>query len=351
MKNTEIAFNVLKRYMEVQNPTLKNYYGVVACYGLAHLAELGGEGSEEMEMAKDVLKNYAERINHPGYNFPSYRVCGNAKARAVYMGYSDEVETVREYADEMLTATRNAMGIISRPRAGHHEKIWIDAATAVTPFLVFAGRIFNEQKYYDEAVKQTIMMYDAFMDSENGLLHQAQGFCDGYSPAKISEDHWSRGNGWGLFPLAELVEHLPKDHPEYQKVVNYYINHVNALLPYQSENGLWRQEITLESYHGLESYEETSGTGLIAYAIGVGIRTGVLDRKTYFPVLNHAIMGLKKVSIGENYDIYNSCPSCLSPGDGSIFAYLSLIPPVNENHGAGPVVMALAEAHRCGLIE
>ena len=134
-------------------------------------------------------------------------------------------------------------------------------------------------------------------------------------------------------------------------VVNYYINHVDALLPYQSENGLWRQEITLESYHGLESFEETSGTGLIAYAIGVGIRTGVLDRKTYLPAFVNAIRGLKKVSIGEGFEIYNSCPGCLSPKDGSLYSYLSLIPPIDEHHGAGPVVMALAEAHLLGITE
>ena len=350
MKNTELAFNILKHYKEVQNPQLRNYFGVVACYGLVNLAEIAGEDSEEMKMMKEVLATFPDGVQHPRYNFPSYRICGNARARAVYRGFMDDKELIREYAEEMMTAKRNAMGIMSHPISGDY-KVWIDVATAVTPFLVFAGNILGEQKYLDEAVKQSIMMYDLFYDSNNGLLHQAQGFCDGYSHAKISEDHWSRGNGWGLFPLAELVQFLPKEHPEYQKVVHYFVNHVNALLPYQSENGLWRQEITLESYYGLESYEETSGTGLIAYAIGVGIRMGVLDRKNYLPVLNHAIMGLKKVSIGENYDIYNSCPGCLSPKDGSILAYLSLVPPVNENHGAGPVVMALAEAHRCGLIE
>lgn len=351
MKNTELAFNILKHYKEVRNPQLKNYYGIVACYGLVNLAEIAGEGSEEMNMMKEVLATFPDGVHHPRYNFPSYKICGNARARAVYRGFMDDKELIREYAEEMMTAQRNPLGIISHPSEGGEHKVWIDVATAVTPFLVFAGNILGEQKYLDEAVKQTIMMYDLFYDSSNGLIHQAQGFCDGYSPAKISEDHWSRGNGWGLFPLSELVQFLPKEHPEYQKVVHYFVNHVNALLPYQSKNGLWRQEITLESYHGLESYEETSGTGLIAYAIGVGIRTGVLDRKTYLPVLNHAIKGLKKISIGENYDIYNSCPGCLSPKDGSILAYLSLVSPVNENHGAGPVIMALAEAHRLGIEE
>jgi len=351
MKNTELAFEIVKHYKSVY-PEMKAYHGIVALYGLAHLAEIAGEGSEEMELVKAVLATFPDQIIHPSYNFPSYAIAGNAKARAVMNGYCDDKDQVREYAEEMMTAARNALGIMSHIRPGGHERVWIDVATAVTPFLVYAGHIFGEQKYFDEAVKQTIMMYDLFLDSANGLLHQAQGFCDGYSPAKISEDHWSRGNGWGIFPLAELVEHLPKDHPEYSKVVRYFIRHMEALLPYQSKNGMWRQEITVEEYHGLESYEETSGTGLIAYSIGVGIRTGVLDREKYIPVLRHAIAGLKKISIGENYEIYNSCPGCLCPKDGSIYAYLNHRPTfVDEPHGAGPVIMALAEAHRCGIVE
>lgn len=351
MKNTELAFEIFNHYKSVY-PEVKHYYGIVANYGLVNLAEIAGKGSEETNMLKEILATFPAKVEHPSYNFPSYTICGNAKARAVFDGICADKDQIREYAEEMMTASRNALGIMSMKRPGCQEQVWIDVASAVTPFLVFAGHIFGEQKYFDEAVKQTVMMYELFLDSANGLLHQAQGFCDGYSGAKISEDHWSRGNGWGLFPLAELVQYLPKDHPEYTKVVRYFISLTEALLSYQSENGMWRQEITVEEYHGLESYEETSGTGLIAYSIGVGIRAGVLDPKKYIPVLRHAIEGLKSVSIGENYEIYNSCPGCLCPKDGTIYAYLNHKPTfVDEPHGAGPVIMALAEAHRCGIVE
>ena len=39
-------------------------------------------------------------------------------------------------------------------------------ATAVTPFLLFAGLHFNEKKYIDEAVFQTLGMYDILMTTE-----------------------------------------------------------------------------------------------------------------------------------------------------------------------------------------
>ena len=351
MKNTELAFEIYKHYKSVY-PEVKNYYGIIANFGLERLAQIAGTDTEETTLLKAVLATFPDGVDHPYYNFPSYRVCGIAKARAVLDGICTDEQQIRTYADEMMTASRNALGIMSAPAPGQHEWVWIDVATAVTPFLLYAGLYFNEQKYLDEAVRQTLLMYDLFLNSSNGLLHQGQGLCRGYTPAKISEDHWSRGNGWGIFPLAELIEHLPKTHPDYNTVVTYFIRHASNLLPYQSENGMWRQEITVESYHGLDSYEETSGTGLIAYAIGVGIRVGILDKKQYLPVLRHAVEGLKKVSIGAHFEIYNSCPGCRCPGDGSIYAYLNHTPTfVDEPHGAGPVIMALAEAHLCGITE
>lgn len=79
-------------------------------------------------------------------------------------------------------------------------------------------------------------------------------------PEKISEDHWSRGNGWGVIGMVELVRYLPKDHPKYNEAVERFKAHCAALIKYQDFRGLWRREIT-EKY----AWEESSGTGIILY--------------------------------------------------------------------------------------
>jgi|GEM_PF-3998625 len=110
------------------------------------------------------------------------------------------------------------------------------------------------------------------------------------------------------------------------------------------------REITVAEDGPYYSYEETSGTGLILYAMSVGLRLGILDEAAYRPALTRGIAGLKQISIAWDYSINNSCPGCLCPGDGTIRAYLSHRRPYpNEPHGAGPVVMALAGAAACGL--
>ena len=153
-------------------------------------------------------------------------------------------------------------------------------------------------------------------------------------------------------PLSELVAYLPKDHPEYGRLCCYYRKHVDALIPYQTENGFWRQEITLEKLDELESYEETSGTGLILYAIAQGIRVGILDRERYLPVVEKGIQGLKNLAIHDDFSIENSCPACRCPGNSTIRAYLAHNPPfTDEPHGAGPVILALVSASSCGIAQ
>ena len=349
MKNTELAFEIYKHYKTIY-PEVSHYHGIVANYGLVNLAEIAGPDSEEAKLLKEVLATFPDHVKHGRYNFPSYAICGNAKARSLWNGLWTDAEQVRTYADEiMYSAQRDADGIIGMPAGKPAQRVWIDVATAVTPFLLFSGLAMNEPKYLDEAARQTLMMYDLFLDPANGLLHQSRDFC---GEGKISEDHWSRGNGWGICPLAELVAHLPDDHPEKARCIEYFKAHLTALLNFQSKYGMWRQEVSVEEYEGLYSYEETSGTALILYAMGIGLRLGILDPEVFMPAFKRGIAGLKMISIAFDYSINNSCPGCLCPGDGTIRAYLSHRRPFpNEPHGAGPVIMALAEAHRNGITE
>lgn len=336
MKKIEIAERILDHYRKTVNPEMSHYYGIVASVGLVGLAEAD---KKYISVLHDVLDPFPNSIKHVHYNFPSYKIGGNAKARAIYDGFiKDKDEEFREYANEIMTAKRSHDGIVSMPNEGGEKKIWIDVATAVTPFLLFAGLYFNEKKYIDEAVFQTLGMYDIFLDESCGLLHQSRGFC---GENKISEDHWSRGNGWGIYPLSLLCEFLPSDHPEKSRCEKYFVSHMNALKNYISQSGLWRQEITVDDSR---SYEEISGSGLILAAASIGVRLGLLEKDTWGEIIQNGINGMLAY-VCEDGAVLNSCPGCLCPGNGSIDAYLNHRPSFkDEPHGAGPVIIALVES-------
>ncbi len=157
------------------------------------------------------------------------------------------------------------------------NKVWIDVAFALCPFLCNGGLYFKEDSWVDEAVEQIALLAKLLREPENGLYHQSRGFCgEPADPVKISEDHWSRGNGWAIFALAELVLDLPDDHPRLKEIETLLVDLLNACLNFQDGHGMWHQEIT-----DVDSFVETSGTGKILYALGVALEKGLVgeDKK------------------------------------------------------------------------
>lgn len=347
----EISEKIYEHY-ENTRESVMHYYGILAIYALVKTAELS-EMKTLTDKCRNILNKFLDEIDHPKYNLQNYTICGLAKAYANMIGIVSNDDQVRYYAEELMNAPRDDKGILCRPSDPNRKLIWIDMAAFATPFLLFAGIKLNEIRYIEEAVTQTILMYDEFLDHNNGLLHQSKNF---NGDEKYSEDHWSRGNGWGYIAISELILHLDKNSPYRAKVEEYYINHSKAFLPYQSENGLWRQEITIEELDGLISFEEISGTGLILYGIGIGLRLGILNKEIFYPVFEKGIRGLMKIGVNSDFSTDNCCPGCLCPGEGeekgTIRAYLSHRKPYrDEPHGAAPVMLALTEAYLNGIKE
>ncbi|MFF3030965.1 hypothetical protein ACFVS7_08135 [Streptomyces rubiginosohelvolus] len=151
---------------------IKAYYGVLAIYALGGAeTEAGDEAT--VRRVKAVVRRFPDEIEHPPYNLPSYRVGGIAQAFLSTLGLLDDhADMLRQYAAEMMTATRDEKGILAMP--GRPDLIWIDVAKASAPFLMYAGTALDVP-YMDEAATQAVLMHDEFLDPENGLLHQCKG--------------------------------------------------------------------------------------------------------------------------------------------------------------------------------
>ena len=342
----KLSEKLLERY-ESQYEKVNAYYGLLAYYALAQTA-IAEENEELLKKCTDYLALYPDQFEHPYYNFESYRVGGNGKAWLLMKGYMPEAEAdIRKYAELTYHAPAGENGILCWP--GRPERIWIDVVTCTTPFMLYAGLALKEEKYIDFAAEQCFKMYELFLDQTCGLLHQAKGFCE--NPKRMSADHWSRGNGWGLVGLAELVRYLPEDSKHREKAETYFVDLMDALLPYQTSRGLWRQEI-IEPM----AWEESSGTALILYGIGIGMRLGLLKGNTYREAFEKGIEGLGMYCIKENFQTTRSCPGCLCPGlgeeKGTVRAYLTYqVPAEDEVHSYGCMMLAFSEAYKNGITE
>lgn len=322
--------------------SLAHYTGILSLHAYARLALITGNPALLDEIRGHLLP-FVRGEHDFKANFTNYYIGGNGTAYLYWQGKLPEAEeAVRKASEDILhVAPRDHLGILSMPRPDQHHKIWIDVAFAVTPFLLFSGLAFQEDAYLEEAFQQTCKMVQVFEDPENGLLHQARGFT---APDVFSQDHWSRGNGWGLLALTELAQYLPANDPRRPEAERMFARLVSACLDFQDEQGMWHQEITDH-----KSYVETSGTGLILYGIGVALEKGLLPASA----MSAYVRGLRAYLdyILPDGSVHHTCRGCLNPGSGTIAEYKQMPPVFNDAHAFGPVTLNYGQAMRLGIDE
>lgn len=345
MNTLKISENLFLRYEQTQQ--VKGYCGLLAAWALAETA-VEAHDDKLLDKCRSYLALYPDHFDHPRYNFENYRVGGNGKAWLVAKGlFDEERENIRKYAEITMNSPRDSEGIICHPQDTH--KTWIDVAFCITPFMLYAGLAFKEQKYIDFAVEQTFLMYDRFLDRTCGLLHQCKGFLP--NPEQLSSDHWGRGNGWCYIALATLVEHLPKDSIHRPRAEKLFKDLSEALLACQTPRGVWRQQLDCEY-----AWDECSSTGLIAYGFGLGMRLGLLERKVYQEAFESALNAIVNRFIEKDFSTKMCCYGCLCPGygetKGTLKAYLTEVyPTYNDPHSFGTLMFAMLEAYRNGITD
>lgn len=333
-----IAKSALMRHHAVA--PLTHYSGIVTLHGLVNLAEITGS-RELRNLACEWLKPfYSGEVTKVGGAYDKmYRCGGTASALLVKHGYLPEilpflVKKAEELINEHPRDSHRLFGAPSKP-----EKIWIDTVFAVCPFLAVLGNLTGRQDFIDEALYQMRVFSELLIDRENGLYHQAMNYLGPDTPI-MSEDHWSRGNGWAALGLAELIVELPEN-AEMRKL---FTDLMVAASRVQDENGLWHQEMTM-----FDSYVETSGTGFLLYAIGRGLERGVLPNE-FRDIFLKGLRGYLGY-IALDGSVYHTCLGCLAPGQGRIEDYLNRGWARNDTHAFGPVVLAFGQALRLGITE
>ena len=149
----------------------------------------------------------------------------------------------------------------------HEARYWIDDMYMITAVQMQAFRSTKDKIYLERAAK-TMVAYLDKLQQPNGLFYHAPD----------SLFFWGRGNGWQAAGMTELLLELPKDHPLRPRIVKGYDLMMNSLLKYQAENGLWRQLMDMP-----ESWVETSGTGMFAFAFITGVKKAGSTKRNSAP--------------------------------------------------------------------
>lgn len=318
------------------------YGGTLFMHAMSELAVLQKDPKTLNRTVEIFGKFKSKEIKGRG-SFISYEAGGSGVAYLNYLRKSDKLnEQVVEFADKMYkNQKRTSEGLMTAPWLKDSlDQFMIDCAFAVTPYMLYAGMSMNKPEYVDFAVFQTLEMFKILKDP-NGLIHQGRGF---QGLGKISEDNWSRGNGWGAFALAFLVRDLPENHPKKKEVNELAKSFFTAILKHQNQEGLWNQEMTEYT-----SFVETSGSGLMLFGLGICIEKGIIE-KTFLSQFIKGLSGYTSYITPEG-SISNVTIGCLCPGKGTKKDYIKHAWKLNDIHAFGPVVLAFTQASKMGIRE
>jgi unsaturated rhamnogalacturonyl hydrolase len=164
-----------------------------------------------------------------------------------------------------------------------------------------------------------------------------------------SPSFWGRAMGWYMMALVDVIDILPKGHPQWKTLVGIFKKLSTALVKYRDpETKLWYQIVDESKRPG--NYTETSASAMFAYAFAKGASSGYLE-KEYFALADETFKGIvkEKVQVTKEglVDLSGTCRSAGLGGDpyrdGSYNYYISEPVRTNDMKGIGPLLLAAIE--------
>ena len=137
------------------------------------------------------------------------------------------------------------------------------------------------------------------------------------------------------------MELLPKTDPHYNEYLQDYKDIAAGLVPLQREDGFWNVSLHDPTQFG---GKETTGTALFTYGFAWGINNGILDKKTYQPVIVKAWNAMVKDAVHPNGFLGYVQGTGKEPKDGQPVTYTSM--PDFEDYGLGCFLLAGSEVYK-----
>lgn len=215
------------------------------------------------------------------------------------------------------------------------DTIWADDMYMSVPFLCRYYGMTGDAAPLDFAARQLLHYRELLFLPEKQVMAHMRCLIHGQN----NGIPWSRGNGWVIFSLSELLMVLPEAHPQRDALLSFFRELTAGYLALQDECGLWHQILD-----DPESYLETSATAMMICAFARGNRHGWYDAATAQRALaaaRKAWQGLTELAIDREGNLYGVCQ-----GSGFSFSrayYRALSWRFNDTHGIGIVMLAGVE--------
>ncbi len=165
---------------------------------------------------------------------------------------------------------------------------WSDALFMAPPVWAELYSITGEKKYLDFMDHNWQVTSKLLYDPREHLYSRDASYLEKHE-ANGKKVFWSRGNGWVMAGLAQVLEEMPENYPGRPRYVEQFRQMASRLASIQGADGLWRPGLLDAEAYPLP---EVSGSSFFVYALAWGINHGLLERGKYLPVVKKGWAGL-----------------------------------------------------------
>jgi len=165
---------------------------------------------------------------------------------------------------------------------------WCDSLFMAPPVLADLYAVTGNKAYLARMDKGWWETSALLYDPQEHLYSRDTSYLD-KREANGKKIFWSRGNGWVIAGLTEVLDEMPKDYRSRAKYVEQFKQMAAKLKSVQGEDGLWGPGLLDAKSYPLP---EVSGSAFFVYAMAWGINHGILDRATYLPAVKKGWAGL-----------------------------------------------------------
>jgi unsaturated rhamnogalacturonyl hydrolase len=172
---------------------------------------------------------------------------------------------------------------------------WADGLYMVMPVMTKLYKVTGNELYLKKLQEYFGYANSIMYDEEAHLyFRDAKYVYPKHKSINGKKDFWARGDGWVFAGLAKVIQDLPKDSAIREEFVTRYKAMAKSIKEAQQPEGYWTRSL-LDPQHA--PGPETSGTAFFTYGYLWGINNGLLDTKTYLPVVSKSWNYLTKVAL------------------------------------------------------
>ena len=259
--------------------------------------------------------------------------------RYMQSGGKEKIEHMIENLDlQMQTANKKA------DNALYGWWTWIDAIQMAMPLYLQVGKVTEERKYTDHAMRMYRWSRDTLADGlfnkKEGLWWRDKDYVPPYKEKDGKNCYWSRGNGWVYAALVRCMNLLSPKDKYYKELKHDFLLMSKALLECQHADGFWHASLLSDADYPTP---EMTGTALFLYGMAWGIRQGLLKENIYRPACDKAWQALKSCIHKDGFLGWNQGTG-KDPSAGQPVTFTSV--PDFEDYGTGCYLLGLSEYYK-----